>query len=59
VHERITGISRELLMQIKELAESMDFKVLHGIVDCLWVIEPAHSKLQGGRGKGDGGILTE
>ncbi len=38
VHERITGISRELLMQIKELAESMDFQVLHGIVDCLWVI---------------------
>jgi DNA polymerase, archaea type len=38
VHERITGISRELLMQIKELAEGMDFQVLHGIVDCLWVI---------------------
>lgn len=38
VHEQITGISRELLMQIKELAESMDFQVLHGIVDCLWVI---------------------
>ncbi len=38
VHERITEISRELLMQIKELAESMNFKVLHGIVDCLWVI---------------------
>jgi DNA polymerase I len=38
VHERITGISRELLMQIKELAESMDFEVLHGpnqkIVKC-------------------------
>jgi DNA polymerase, archaea type len=38
VHERITEISRELLMQIKELAEGMDFKVLHGIVDCLWVM---------------------
>ena len=33
VHERVTGISRELLMQIKELAEGMDFEVLHGIVD--------------------------
>jgi DNA polymerase I len=44
VHERITGISRELLMQIKELAESMNFEVLHGIVDCLWVIgEPIAS----------------
>jgi DNA polymerase I len=38
VHERITGISRELLIQIKELAENMGFEVLHGIVDCLWVI---------------------
>jgi len=37
VHERITAISRELLMQIKELAEEMGLQVLHGIVDCLWV----------------------
>jgi DNA polymerase I len=38
VHERFTDTSRELLLQIKELAESMGFEVLHGIVDCLWVI---------------------
>jgi len=25
-------------MQIKEMAENMGFEVLHGIVDCLWVI---------------------
>ena len=25
-------------MEIKELAESMGFEVLHGIVDCLWVV---------------------
>lgn len=37
VHERITGISRELLLQIKELAERMCFEVLHGIVDCIWI----------------------
>jgi DNA polymerase I len=37
VHEQITAISRELLMQIKEIAERMDLEVLHGIVDCLWV----------------------
>ena len=30
--------SRELLMQIKEMAENMGYEVLHGIVDCLWVI---------------------
>jgi DNA polymerase I len=38
VHEKITETSRELLLQIKELAEDMGFEVLHGIVDCLWVI---------------------
>ncbi|HOV52183.1 MAG: DNA polymerase [Methanosaeta sp. PtaB.Bin018] len=38
VHERITEISMELLVQIKELAEDTGFRVLHGIVDCLWVI---------------------
>jgi len=32
VHESITQISRELLMQVKDLAEGMDFQVLHGIV---------------------------
>jgi DNA polymerase I len=25
-------------MQIKEMAENMGYEVLHGIVDCLWVI---------------------
>jgi len=37
VHEKITEISRELLLQIKEIAEGMRLEVLHGIVDCLWV----------------------
>ena len=58
VHERITGISRELLIEIKELAEGMDFKVLHGIVDCLWVIgEPIASFKEAV--EGETGILTE
>ena len=26
-------------MQIIEMAEELGFEVLHGIVDCLWVIE--------------------
>ena len=44
VHERITETSRELLMKIKQLAEDMGFQVLHGIVDCLWVVgEPISS----------------
>jgi DNA polymerase I len=58
VHERITGISRELLMQIKELADDMGFEVLHGIVDCLWVIgEPISSYKESVEKKT--GILTE
>ena len=36
VYERITETSRELLMQIKEMAEEMGFEVLHGIVDYMW-----------------------
>jgi DNA polymerase I len=37
VHESITSISRDLLLQAKDIAESMNLEVLHGIVDCLWV----------------------
>ncbi|GAB6286225.1 MAG: type B DNA-directed DNA polymerase [Methanoregula sp.] len=37
VHEGITGRSREILLQTKDIAEGMNFTVLHGIVDCLWV----------------------
>jgi DNA polymerase I len=37
VHEAITRRSRDVLMQTKEIAESLGFQVLHGIVDCLWV----------------------
>lgn len=58
VHERITGISRELLMQIKELAERMDFEVLHGIVDCLWVKGEPISKYKEAVER-ETGILTE
>ena len=58
VHESITAISRELLMQIKDLAESMNFQVLHGIVDCLWVIgEPISSFKEAV--ERETGILTE
>ena len=37
VHEGITGRSREILIQTKDIADEMNFHVLHGIVDCLWV----------------------
>jgi DNA polymerase, archaea type len=58
VHERITEISRELLMQIKELAEDMGFEVLHGIVDCLWVIGESISEFKKAV-ESETGILTE
>jgi DNA polymerase I len=37
VHEGITGRSRDILLKTKDIAEEMNFRVLHGIVDCLWV----------------------
>jgi DNA polymerase, archaea type len=58
VHERITQISRELLMQIKGLAEDTGFEVLHGIVDCLWVIGEPISEFKKAV-ESETGILTE
>jgi DNA polymerase I len=58
VHERITAASRELLIQIKELAEGMNFEVLHGIVDCLWVKGEPISSFKETVEK-ETGILTE
>jgi DNA polymerase, archaea type len=46
VHEAITGRSRNILMQTKDIAESMGFTVLHGIVDCLWVQGPGIEALR-------------
>jgi DNA polymerase, archaea type len=37
VHEAITGRSRNILLQTKDIAEEMNFTVIHGIVDCLWL----------------------
>ncbi len=45
VHEAITRESREILIQTKDIAESMGFHVLHGIVDCLWVQGPGADDL--------------
>jgi DNA polymerase I len=50
VHEAITAHSREILIQAKDLAESMGHTVLHGIVDCLWVQGPDVAALQQGIG---------
>ncbi|GFO96446.1 DNA polymerase elongation subunit [groundwater metagenome] len=36
-HESITAYGREILLKTMELADSMGFEILHGIVDSLWV----------------------
>ncbi len=36
-HESITAYAREILLQTMEIAQSMGFEILHGIVDSLWV----------------------
>ncbi len=36
-HESITAYGREILLSTMEIADSMGYEVLHGIVDCLWV----------------------
>jgi DNA polymerase I len=58
VHESITAISRELLLQIKGIAENMGFEVLNGIVNCRWVVGETISKFKEAVER-ETGILTE
>ncbi len=37
MHERITAVSRDILLKAKQIAEQSGYDVLHGIVDCIWV----------------------
>ncbi|TLY39673.1 MAG: hypothetical protein E6K58_13085 [Nitrospirae bacterium] len=39
-HESVTAYSREILLQAKETAEHGGFRLLHAIVDSLWVHKP-------------------
>jgi DNA polymerase II len=43
-HEAVTGISRELMMQAKEVAEDMGFRVLHMYVDSLFVQQDGYQE---------------
>jgi len=58
VHERITSIAREILLTTKEIAEDRGFEVLHGLVDCLWLIGEGASDLKE-QIDGEIGIRTE
>jgi DNA polymerase-2 len=39
-HESVTAYSREVLLRAKEIAESAGFRLLHAIVDSLWLQKP-------------------
>jgi DNA polymerase-2 len=39
-HESVTAYSRELLLQAKEVAERQGYRMLHAIVDSLWLAKP-------------------
>ncbi len=40
VHESITAYARELILRAKDLVEKNGFRLLHGIVDSMWMTGP-------------------
>jgi DNA polymerase-2 len=43
-HEAVTAMSRELMLQAKEVAEDLGFTVLHMYVDCLFVQQQGYQR---------------
>ena len=43
-HEAVTAMSRELMLQAKEVAEDLGFTVLHMYVDCLFVQQEGYTR---------------
>ncbi len=43
-HEAVTAYSREVLLRAKEMAESAGFRLLHAIVDSLWLHKPGANR---------------
>ena len=39
-HEAVTAHSRDILLQAKEIAERQGYRMLHAIVDSLWLVKP-------------------
>ena len=39
-HEAVTAHSRDILLQAKEIAEPQGYRMLHAIVDSLWLVKP-------------------
>jgi DNA polymerase-2 len=43
-HEAVTAYSRDVLLRAKEIAEAAGFRLLHAIVDSLWLQKPGASR---------------
>src|SRR5881397_1185518 len=43
-HESVTAYSRDILLQAKESAEAAGFRLLHAIVDSLWLHKPGATR---------------
>ncbi|RPI05569.1 MAG: hypothetical protein EHM64_05990 [Ignavibacteriae bacterium] len=39
-HESINAFSRDIILTAKEIAESRGYRLLHGIIDCVWLKKP-------------------
>jgi DNA polymerase-2 len=45
-HEAVTAYSREMLLRAKEIAESKGFRLVHAIVDAIWVYRSGITEAQ-------------
>ncbi|MGD1044826.1 MAG: DNA polymerase domain-containing protein [Bacteroidota bacterium] len=36
-HESVNAFSRDIILTAKEIAESRSYRLLHGIIDCIWL----------------------
>ncbi|HVH30509.1 MAG TPA: DNA polymerase domain-containing protein, partial [bacterium] len=43
-HEAVTAFSREMLLRSKEVAESRGFRMLHALVDSMWLQRPGATR---------------
>jgi DNA polymerase II len=51
-HEAVTAYSRDILLKAKEIAERQGYRMLHAIVDSLWLVKP-------GAGRADYDVLAQ
>jgi DNA polymerase elongation subunit (family B) len=39
-HESVNAFSRDIILTAKEIAENRGYRLLHGIIDCVWLKKP-------------------